>query len=664
MSSPKRPSKDEQKARGRKAKSRSFGPVGNLEEHVPPDWWCNIFNPLYLATDADVVDDREITATEVELIAQTLGLSAESKVLDLCCGQGRHLFELASRGLTNLDGLDRSHYLIQRARDRTKREGAAIRFREGDARKLPYPPDSFDAVLLLGNSFGYFETLADDLRILKEIMRVLQPWGRLLIDVADGEYLKEGFQPRSWEWIDDRRFVCRERSLSLDGERLVSREVITHVEKGVLADQFYAERLYTREMLGKLLAEAGFSDIDTPASVSTTSKRCQDLGMMERRILVTATARKEWTPTKRRAGVSEKHVVVVMGDPTKADPLKPQNVFDDDDFYTIDQMKAALRELPGYRYTFLDAHDVLPQELARLIGKLDYVFNLCDEGYLNDPRKELHVPALLETMGVPYTGSGPQCLGFCYDKSLVRGVAKEMGIPVPDALFIKPEDSAFELPFDFPALVKPNLGDSSFGITASSVVSNAEELIDAIQRIRRDFGYERPLLVEEFLTGSDLSVGIIGNPPSSYTVLPITEEDYSAVPEDLPRICGYEAKWRPDSPYWNIKSVPAELPKEMENAIVGWCVELCERLECRDYSRHDWRIDSRGTPKLLEVNPNPGWCWDGHLAKMARYAGVSYAQMLGAILREAEERLGLAGGGNPTGSGGRLRSRGAPAGRS
>jgi D-alanine-D-alanine ligase len=68
---------------------------------------------------------------------------------------------------------------------------------------------------------------------------------------------------------------------------------------------------------------------------------------------------------------------------------------------------------------------------------------------------------------------------------------------------------------------------------------------------------------------------------------------------------------------------------------------LFERLECRDYARFDWRLDARGNPKLLEANPNPGWCWDGHLAKMAGLAGLSYADMLTAILAAAERRLGL-----------------------
>jgi len=618
-----------------------LGPVPNLEEYVHPDWWRAIFNSLYLKTDADVVDDHNITRQEVDLFSEIIKLQSEDKILDLCCGQGRHSLELARRGFKYVEGLDRSHYLIQKAKGYERKESLNVRFKEGDARKLPYPPDTFDVTVILGNSFGYFDTIQDDLRVLKEVFKVLKPWGRLLVDVTDGQYLREHFQPRSWEWIDKKHFVCRERSRSLDAQRLISREVIAHVEKGVIADQFYAERLYTKESLTELMKAAGFSDISFHGEISPDSQRNQDLGMMEKRIIVTAVVKKEWTPLKKKPKEMAENVAVILGDPTKPDPLKPLSIFDDDDLYTIDQLKSALRELKDYKFTYLNNHDTLIQDLMRLVGKVDLVFNLCDEGYSNDPRKELHIPALLEELEIPYTGSGPQCIAYCYDKSLVRGIAKEMRIPVPEAFFIKPEDTAFELPFGFPVIVKPNFGDASFGITQRSVAGNLEELLNAVSEIREKFGYDKPILVEEFLPGKDLSVGIIGNPPSSYSVLPIIEEDYSAIPEGLPRICGYEAKWLPDSPYWNIKSIRADLLEETEKLIIEWCLKLFERLECRDYCRFDWRLDAEGNPKLLEVNPNPGWCWDGHLAKMTKIAGMSYVEMLEAFLRAAEQRLGI-----------------------
>ncbi|MDY6863965.1 MAG: methyltransferase domain-containing protein [Thermodesulfobacteriota bacterium] len=618
-----------------------LGPVENLESYVKADWWRHLFNANYLKTDGDAVADETITKNEVDLFVSILALHKESVILDLCCGQGRHSLELARQGFNNIVGLDRSHYLITRARILNKREGKNITFKEGDARKLPFSPDTFDYVILAGNSFGYFESLQDDLKVLNEVMRVLKPGGTLLIDVTDGDYMKEHFQPRSWEWIDKNYFVCRERSLSENKERLISREVITHVKKGVIADQFYAERLYTQESISDLLKRVNFKNVTFHTEIITDSKRNQDLGMMAKRIIVSAIVKKEWTPVKKLNG-ARKTIVVLMGDPRKSDFIKPSASFDDDDFFTINELKKALSELKEYHFIYLDRHDILIHELEKIRSKLDFVFNLCDEGFYNEAIKELHIPSLLEMLNLPYTGSSPQCLAYCYDKSLVRGIAKEMDIPVSKAFIIKPEDTTYiEFPIGFPVIVKPNFGDSSFGITQHNVCYNLEILENAILQVRERFGYNKPILVEEFLTGNDISVGIIGNPPESYFILPIIEEDYSALPSDLPKICGYEAKWLPESPYWQVKSVPANFPEETEQFLVASCIKLFERLECRDYVRFDWRLDVNQTPRLLEVNPNPGWCWDGHLAKMAKFAGMSYAQMLHEILKACERRMSV-----------------------
>lgn len=619
-----------------------LGPITNLEEYVKKDWWKRLFNSYYLKTDGDVVEDKKITSYEADLFSRILNLNTEHHILDLCCGQGRHSIELAKRGYNDIEGLDRSRYLIQKARSTAKKEAVVCKFREGDARKLPYSPDTFDFIMILGNSFGYFEAIDDDFKVLKEAFRTLRPWGKILIDITDGEYIRNNFQERSWEWINKEYFVCRERSLSLDKQRLISREVITHVNKGVLVDQFYGERLYSKNQILDLLEKAGFSDITFHGFIKPESQRDQDLGMMERRLLVTGVVKKEWTSVKKKVVPSEKNVVVILGDPNKPDLLKPLTIFDDDDLFTIDQLKAALKNIEGYNFIFLNNHDSLIQDLQKLKPKIDFVFNLCDEGYYNVPRNELHVPALLELLKIPYSGSGPQSLAFCYDKSLVRGVAKELEVPVSEAIYIKPEDKIIDLPLYFPAIVKPNFGDSSFGITQKSVVNNGEELLNAINEIREKFGYDKPILIEQFLTGKDLTLGIIGNPPDIYKILPIIEEDYSALPNDLPKICGYEAKWLPDSPYWNITSIQAEIPEETRQFIESCSLKLFERLECKDYVRFDWRLDGDGNPKLLEVNPNPGWCWDGHLAKMAKFAEISYKEMLKMIIDTLERRLEIA----------------------
>jgi D-alanine-D-alanine ligase len=210
---------------------------------------------------------------------------------------------------------------------------------------------------------------------------------------------------------------------------------------------------------------------------------------------------------------------------------------------------------------------------------------------------------------------------------------------------VAPEEVAFiSKPIDFPVIVKPNYGDSSVGITVDSVCYDVRQLEYAIAKVREATGFDRPVLVEQFLTGKDISVGIIGNPPDSYTVLPVIEEDYSQLPEGLPRICGYEAKWDTESDYFrNIKSIPAELPQSTIDFLGASCIRLFHRVGCQDYARFDWRLDANDTPRLLEVNPNPGWCWDGHLARMAEFAGLSYADMLREILVACDERLRATG---------------------
>ncbi|MBU2515160.1 methyltransferase domain-containing protein [bacterium] len=640
MKKVKTPKTSEKKSR-RSELIQTIGPVENLESYVKSDWWREIFNANYLRTDGDVVEDENITKTEIDLLLSILSPTKESKILDVCCGQGRHLLELAKRGFSDMVGLDRSHYLITRARAINKNERFKIAFKEGDARKLSFPVDTFDYVLILGNSFGYFESTQDDLKVLREIMRVLKPGGKLLIDLTDGSYMKQNFQSRSWEWIDKDYFVNRERSLSSNQERLISREVITNTRKGVVADQFYAERLYSADSIRDLLDESGFSKTEFHSELKVDSKRNQDLGMMEKRIIVTASAVKNWSKISILKK-SVKQLVVVMGDPGKFDIVKPNNSFDDDDMYTINELKKALSKLPDYKFVFLDQHDTLVKDLIKSKDKTDLVFNLCDEGFNNDATKELHVPSLLEIFKMPYTGGTPQCLSYCFDKSLVRGVANEMDIPTPHAFFIKPDDTTFiELQIDFPVIVKPNFGDSSIGITQNSVCHTLGDLEKALLLVRKRVGYDKPILVEKYLTGQDISVGIIGNPPDSYFILPIIEEDYSELPPDLPKICGYEAKWQPDSPYFKITSIPANISEETERFLHASCIKLFNRLDCRDYARFDWRLDCNQTPRLLEVNPNPGWCWDGHLAKMANLAGISYGEMLDKIIKAAEERLKL-----------------------
>src|SRR5690606_28083629 len=119
--------------------------------------------------------------------------------------------------------------------------------------------------------------------------------------------------------------------------------------------------------------------------------------------------------------------------------------------------------------------------------------NLCDEGYNNDAFLELHVPAYLEMLGIPYSGAAPTCLGLCYDKALVRSIAAALDVEVPAETYYDPDDQSATLPSIFPALIKPNHGDSSIGITAGSVVRTPEEAIARIQALSEELP-NRPLL--------------------------------------------------------------------------------------------------------------------------------------------------------------------------
>lgn len=341
---------------------------------------------------------------------------------------------------------------------------------------------------------------------------------------------------------------------------------------------------------------------------------------------------------------TNRKVAVLFGDPRKNENIPECYQFSDVDSYTIEQLKLALLELKDYEFIYLDNHDTLIADLKELKDKIDYVFNLCDEGYLNQPQNEQYIPVLLEILKIPYTGAGPSCLDRCYDKSLVRGIAQEMNIPVARALYMEKLENIYSLPLSFPVIVKPNFGDSSFGIRKNNVVYEQAHLIEPIQQIWNLLGHNEPILIEEFLPGNDISIGIIGNSPDSYHVLPVTEEDYSVLPKDLPKIRGYEAKWLPNSCYGKVMPIPAQISQKNKDIIVNCSLRLYERLACRDYCRLDWRLDAHDCPCLLEMNPNPGWGWDGHMVLMANLENISYSGMLLSILQAAEKRLGLESG--------------------
>ncbi len=199
------------------------------------------------------------------------------------------------------------------------------------------------------------------------------------------------FEKRSWEWLDESLLVCRERSLSSDGERLVTREMILDADRGVVADRFFAERLYSREAITSLLEAVGFQSVGFDDLIESRSDRNSDLGMMARRLLVTARTAGGPVPVRRRR---DRLVTVVMGDPRLSDSVKLDGRFGEADLRTVATLREALATLPGYRFRYADDHATLISQLTA--EPPDLVLNLCDEGYNNDATMEAHVPALLD----------------------------------------------------------------------------------------------------------------------------------------------------------------------------------------------------------------------------------------------------------------------------
>lgn len=624
------------KAPGQGAGPKTVGPIPDLERHLPTEWWRTLFNSIYLKTDGDVVENQRNTARDVDQLVRAAGLELNDRVLDLCCGQGRHCLELARRGFKQVTGLDRSRYLIRLAKKRAKQEGLTISFHEGDARRFRFPEESFNCVALMGNSFGYFDREEDDLSVLRAALRVLRPAATLAMDLADGAWTRTHFERRSWEWIDQMHFVCRERSLAADGVRLISREVVVHAEKGVIADQFYAERLYSKDDITTMLDRVGFKNVRVHDPIVTESDRNQDLGMLAHRMFISAEAPRR-SPVVTKKGPAFPLVTVLMGDPRLPDAVKRDGQFNPEDLATIERLRDALNELAGFEFRYIDTHAGLITELRTNPPK--FILNLCDEGYNNDAFMELHVPAMLEMLGIPYSGAGPTCLGLCYNKALVRAIAAALDIPVPLETYFDAADQAATIPSAFPALVKPNFGDSSIGIRKEAVVQSPVQLMTYLEQLRHEMP-GKPVLIQEFLSGPEYSVGVIGNPGLTYRVLPVLQVDYSGLDPALPPILGYESKWLPDSPYWTqIRYHTAKLDEDTRRKLIDYSNRLFERLECRDYARFDFRTDAEGEIKLLEVNPNPGWCWDGKLNFMATYAGMRYAELLQGIIEAAQERI-------------------------
>ena len=330
-------------------------------------------------------------------------------------------------------------------------------------------------------------------------------------------------------------------------------------------------------------------------------------------------------------------IMVLTGDHGLPDPTKRGAHYNPEDMVTHEAMKHAFASLPGYDFTFLSDHAAFMEQLEA--DPPDLVVNFCDTGLKNVPAHELHIPAHLEILGIPYTGAPPAAMVICFDKAIVRLVAQSLGVAVPAEAFIVSDAPLDALPDIYPALIKPNTADGSVGITKDAVVHDADEARAYLTWLRKTLP-RQDALIQEYLPGPEYGVGLIGNPDTGLTALPPLEVDFSGLPEGLNPILSYESKAIPDSPYWtDIKFKQAAIEPPVQTAMVAAAKTLFRRLSLRDYGRFDFRCGADGTLKLMEVNPNPAWANDGKLAFMAGFAGIAYRDMLRMILEAAIARL-------------------------
>ncbi|MEM2273317.1 MAG: ATP-grasp domain-containing protein, partial [Candidatus Bathyarchaeia archaeon] len=316
-----------------------------------------------------------------------------------------------------------------------------------------------------------------------------------------------------------------------------------------------------------------------------------------------------------------------------------------EDFYiefdeesTVNAIASAL-EKGGCKVIKIEADENSYLKLRKY--KPDIVFNIA-EGLRGEGR-ESHIPAILEMLGIPYTGSGPSTLAICLDKALTHKVLSSYNIPSPKFQVFKREDEKLSSELDFPLVVKPLLEGSSKGIRSSSLVRDEKSLIRQVSWLIKT--YNQPAIVEEFMPGREFTVGLIGN--EEPIVLPIVEICLEKLPNGASPIYSYEAKWvwdMPEKPL-DIFECPAEIPPDLEEEIRETAIKTFKVLNCRDVCRIDIRLDEEGIPRVLEVNPLPGLIPDPEahscLPEAARAAGFTYDELICTILWQALKRYGL-----------------------
>lgn len=300
-------------------------------------------------------------------------------------------------------------------------------------------------------------------------------------------------------------------------------------------------------------------------------------------------------------------------------------------------IEESLRDL-GFSPLVL-ALDYFTKDLVATIQRVapKFIFNLCEE-LQGDCELEMCVAGLFELMNIPYTGSRPLALGLALNKFHVKQVLRASGIPVPRG-FLCPigQQPKPRVAVRFPAFVKPVHEDASLGINARAVCRDLAQLERQVSYIHDV--YCQDALIEEFLEGREFNVSILGGP--NPRVLPISEIDFSSMPDDEPRIVSYRAKWDEESIVFqcSVPVCPAEIPRRVEKRIKSIAMRSFQCIGCRDYARVDMRADSLGNLRVLDVNPNPDLSPRAGFFRAARASGMTYSDMVSHITQSALERV-------------------------
>jgi D-alanine-D-alanine ligase len=297
---------------------------------------------------------------------------------------------------------------------------------------------------------------------------------------------------------------------------------------------------------------------------------------------------------------------------------------------TVEAIAAALRQA-GHKVTFLEGDESLYSRLQR--GHFDIAFNLC-EGHRGDSR-ESHVPAILEMLGIPYTGSKVLCLALTLDKPMAKRVLAFHGLPTPAFQVFNDPRETLNPGLSYPLFVKPAGEGTGMGINGNSVVRNEGELRSQLRWLIHT--YDQQALVEEFIEGREITVGVLGN--ERLHVLPPLEVDLSRCPPEEGGIYTGRIKSElPDSPLY---VCPTALAEAQEEELRGLAGAAFRTLDCLDVARVDFKLDANHAekPYILEVNPLPGLSPGvSDLVFEAEAEGMSHAQLINAILDAALER--------------------------